>query len=143
MANLIAVRQVINFGILLGVVACSAQSELEAKAKEAIKYQMKDPESAEFREVRVYPEKNLVCGEVNAKNSFGAYGGFEPFSYDDGQTTIGSIEEVCIDAMVENTIAIMKRAKQMKMSMPEGPERDKAIAEIEAQIEEAQKSLQK
>jgi len=50
----------------------------------AVKSIMKDPKSAQFRDVYIsYPNINpksaFVCGEVNAKNSFGAYDGFERF----------------------------------------------------------------
>ena len=48
----------------------------------------KDPDSAKFRNVRGYaiagapanlPKVPVLCGEVNAKNSYGAYIGYEPF----------------------------------------------------------------
>jgi hypothetical protein len=38
-----------------------------------------DPASAEFRNVANGPE---VCGEVNAKNSYGGYTGFKVFIFD-------------------------------------------------------------
>ncbi len=43
---------------------------------------MKDPDSAKFRNWAAYEVSNgdrIVCGEVNAKNSYGAYVGFDPF----------------------------------------------------------------
>jgi hypothetical protein len=45
---------------------------------------LKDPSSATFRNVRIVPHKILpneflLCGWVNARNSFGGYTGFEPF----------------------------------------------------------------
>lgn len=43
----------------------------------SLKRVMKDPSSAITRDVRVAPL--AVCGWVNGKNSFGAYGGFERF----------------------------------------------------------------
>ena len=58
---------------------------------EHVKSQFKDPESAQFRNTQYYSkvyvyEKGLripaihkVCGEVNAKNSFGGYVGFRRF----------------------------------------------------------------
>jgi hypothetical protein len=49
--------------------------------KEAIKKQLKDPESAKWRNVHFYSGGGtpVVCGEVNARNAFGGYTGFERF----------------------------------------------------------------
>ena len=49
-------------------------------AKSAVSNQLKDPSSAQFRNlVEVSP--GVVCGEVNAKNSFGGYAGFKRFHW--------------------------------------------------------------
>lgn len=53
-----------------------------AHAQDVIKERLKDPESARFR--RVYGAKNendkiAICGEFNAKNSYGGYVGYKPF----------------------------------------------------------------
>lgn len=50
-------------------------------AEFALKQRMKDPESAQFRDERMYTRGDtlVVCGEVNAKNSFGGYTGFKAF----------------------------------------------------------------
>ena len=45
----------------------------EIKAQESVKALLKDPSSAKFRNM------NGMCGEVNSKNSFGAYTGFVRF----------------------------------------------------------------
>ncbi|MEO1313215.1 MAG: hypothetical protein AAFV27_04990 [Pseudomonadota bacterium] len=45
-------------------------------------YDFKDPSSAVFRHERMYRLGNgdfAVCGQVNGKNSFGAYIGFQPY----------------------------------------------------------------
>lgn len=56
-------------------------------AKKEVAIDMKDPDSTKFRNV-IYTKKDekedgsmsgVVCGEVNSKNSFGAYSGFSPF----------------------------------------------------------------
>ncbi len=56
----------------------------DAKAK--VLAELKDPDSAKFREVdvikQVHPDTKhfgTVCGYVNAKNGFGGYTGFKPF----------------------------------------------------------------
>jgi hypothetical protein len=55
------------------------------QAKNAVKAILKDPESAQFRNLytKSYAGKpspnDAVCGEVNAKNSYGGYIGFTRF----------------------------------------------------------------
>lgn len=56
-------------------------------AKRAIATGLRDPDSAQFR--NVFVQRNLVdaveqvnvCGEVNAKNAYGGYVGFKPFYF--------------------------------------------------------------
>lgn len=50
-------------------------------AKERVASGLKDPESAQFRSVRVsnFRGDKVICGEVNAKNSYGGYVGFKRF----------------------------------------------------------------
>jgi hypothetical protein len=50
-------------------------------SEDAIRAKLKDPDSAEFRNVNFYAGGGvpMACGEVNAKNGFGGYTGFEPF----------------------------------------------------------------
>jgi hypothetical protein len=58
--------------------ATKAQIEL---VREAMQERLKDADSAKFRNVRFGSgdNKGTICGDVNAKNSFGAYGGFVSF----------------------------------------------------------------
>jgi hypothetical protein len=53
------------------------------EAKREIASAMRDPSSAEFRNVVVFPvtNGNMVCGEVSGKNGFGAMAGFMHFLY--------------------------------------------------------------
>lgn len=55
----------------------SIEEEYIEQAKVAISKDLKDPSSAQFRNVRVISGK--VCGEVNAKNAMGGYVGFQRF----------------------------------------------------------------
>lgn len=62
----------------------SIDKKISQAAEEAIKLKLKDPESAQFRNVYVkkIPTENnvhVMCGELNAKNSMGGYVGFKPF----------------------------------------------------------------
>ncbi|MEM9995153.1 MAG: hypothetical protein AAGE79_13615 [Acinetobacter pittii] len=52
------------------------------EAKRYIKNNLKDPDSAVFRNVEAYFTRDgntVACGEVNAKNSYGGYTGFKWF----------------------------------------------------------------
>lgn len=62
----------------------SENERLIALAKADVAKEFKDPDSVNFRNMQV--EKNpptsgvmYVCGEINAKNGFGAYVGYEKF----------------------------------------------------------------
>lgn len=80
--------------------------ELLNKAQAAITYGFKDPDSAKFRNVRYvkYEERIVICGEVNAKNSYGGYVGYENFiaglsswklmKESDNNTALGSADSV-------------------------------------------------
>jgi len=55
-----------------------------SKAKDKVKYVLKDADSARFRNVFFnigFGDVPSVCGEVNSKNGFGAYSGFNRFVY--------------------------------------------------------------
>lgn len=51
-----------------------------SNAKRLVGQQMKDPSSTQYR--NIVERNNIVCGEVNAKNSYGAYAGFRRFIVD-------------------------------------------------------------
>lgn len=70
--------------------AAPKDSKLVLASKELVTNSMKDPESVRFRNVRVF-RGVAVCGEVNAKNSYGGYVGFKRFFVLAGATM--SIEE--------------------------------------------------
>lgn len=81
-----------------GVFGPSAEEQLIARAQIKVADRFKDPESAKFRKLRADADLRQVCGEVNAKNSYGAYTGYAPFLYladtvdisdPDGEPSIG------------------------------------------------------
>ena len=52
------------------------------KGKQAVKARLKDPGSAKFQNVYFHRggmDIPVTCGEVNSKNSFGGYTGFQRF----------------------------------------------------------------
>lgn len=45
-----------------------------------VAYDLKDPDSAKFREI--LSTKERICGQINSKNSYGGYVGFKRFIHD-------------------------------------------------------------
>lgn len=72
--------------LAVGMVFCAGAAAAESdrsSAIEQLKASLKDPESAQIRNVTTATSLDGVaatCGEVNAKNSYGGYNGFTPFS---------------------------------------------------------------
>lgn len=63
-------------------VPTSADPYVVEVARQGIGMQLKDPYSAQFSQDRMYALSNgdyVICGLVNAKNSFGAYTGYSPY----------------------------------------------------------------
>ena len=72
--------------------ACGGQSSEDtrkiAEVKAAVSDMLKDPQSAQFTNVRVV--EGLVCGEVNARNSLGGYVGKQKFWGGMPEATLGA-----------------------------------------------------
>lgn len=63
-----------------------------ARAKRSLASGFKDPDSAQFRDLFISGDAMpVLCGEVNAKNSYGAYVGFRRF-YATGKESLNSVE---------------------------------------------------
>lgn len=64
------------------------------EARAALEERVKDPSSLQFRKVFISfgGDVRTVCGEFNAKNSYGGYAGFSRF-FHVGGTSVTSIEE--------------------------------------------------
>ncbi|WP_050874214.1 hypothetical protein [Comamonas testosteroni] len=74
------------FGMVAGVVSMTALADApftadEKKVRAALEERLKDAESARVRRLHVSKVDGTLhlCGEVNAKNSYGAYVGYEKF----------------------------------------------------------------
>lgn len=68
-------------------------SEVLSLAFSSVRANMKDPDSAKFGQAKRYSVsdgRNVACGSVNAKNSFGAYAGEKRFvfTYESGLVMI-------------------------------------------------------
>lgn len=57
------------------------------KVEDLVREKLKDPQSAQFSKVRIVG--GLVCGEVNAKNSYGGYSGRQRFWGGMPEATLG------------------------------------------------------
>lgn len=69
--------------LCLGLGACGGPVE---DAKKLVAHDLKDPSSAQFRDVK--KTGKAVCGEVNGKNAYGAYVGFKHFIVEGDTVTI-------------------------------------------------------
>lgn len=57
--------------------------DIIAAAKAMVERKLRDPSSAQYRDLHVVPTHQgdqVVCGEVNGKNAYGGYVGFAPFA---------------------------------------------------------------
>lgn len=76
-----------SIGLVLAVGGCQFIPGTDAskisEAQNAVARTLSDPKSADFSNDRVAGsgDRQLVCGEVNAKNSFGGYVGFRRYAY--------------------------------------------------------------
>lgn len=62
-----------------------------AAVKAEVESKLRDPFSAHWRNLRAFHNNDgsvIVCGEVNAKNAYGAYVGFEGFVHWNGSLTM-------------------------------------------------------
>jgi len=74
--------------LMIGVIAFSAEADTDkefkqiALAKTLVKARLKDPDAVKFQGIYAnkLPNGNLViCGEVNSKNKYGGYAGYQRF----------------------------------------------------------------
>jgi hypothetical protein len=59
----------------------NGQEKTITAVQDSIKATLKDPDSAQFQNIRIadYDGGKVVCGEINAKNSYGGYVGYKSF----------------------------------------------------------------
>lgn len=75
------------FLLTISMIFVAGCSGVEKETISAVKNSLKDPDSAQFQNVKGY------CGEVNAKNGYGGYTGYKRFISVDGTTIIESGED--------------------------------------------------
>lgn len=80
------------------------ETETIYEAKKAVSVLLKDPSSAEFKEVFFNETQKggpVACGQVNSKNSLGAYTGFQRFISNGKTTFIEESDENFADTWVQ------------------------------------------
>jgi len=107
-----------------------------SQAKRAVLHDLKDPDSAKFRDVRNCPTGFYETGEVNSKNAYGGYAGFQRFyansagaHFIDNDTStedVSDYERMCNDQAYHD--AEMKKLES---------EANSAVAEASAAASEA------
>lgn len=87
-------------------------SSIVRTEKERVKASLKDPESARFSSLYLAkrrsdgPKEIVLCGEVNAKNSYGGYSGARAFISSPSMVYLGDqidalLPEFCADKIIE------------------------------------------
>jgi hypothetical protein len=87
----ICIATAVIASVTTGTANAATTISIIKKAEASICATLKDCESARFRNETVKMGADgtpIVCGEVNAKNSYGGYGGFQGFIYLGGGSTI-------------------------------------------------------
>ena len=76
--------------ILLSLTGCSEQSSIE----NAVRENLRDPESAQFKNTVVSKNSTQACVEWNSKNSFGGYGNWDValLKKDNGLWTVSEMQ---------------------------------------------------
>lgn len=79
-------KALVGMAVLTTTLLAGCESGDIKKAKEDVSNELRDPSSAQFRNISQTEKKSLlefgvvtVCGEVNGKNAYGGYVGFQRF----------------------------------------------------------------
>jgi hypothetical protein len=78
--------------MLVCLSGCSLQQpttgeKFAQQALRTVRNSMKDPTSVKFKDVTVIERGRCAYGQVLGKNSYGAYAGYQGFTYNDGEVT--------------------------------------------------------
>lgn len=125
-------------------VSPSPKDRLIEEAQRTVARELRDPDSAQFRDMVTYPSANMVCGEVNGNNAYGALAGFSSFVYVNGTTLIddysgatkATILERCTKGARSEFSASNVRTKEIIKTLEDGPEKralQQGVAKLEAE----------
>lgn len=80
------------------------EAEVIERAKTEMANVLKDPDSAQYRNITVGQKSKdkakYVCGQVNSKNAMGGYVGYKDFVYVDGDTVFIANDNTMINEFV-------------------------------------------
>lgn len=119
------------------------QAEFEQKVQNAVRAILRDPASAQFSDMKAYPDANAACGKVNAKNAFGGYAGEESFAYSFSQAATESsdpdlwmkLSNACRAAMNDDSFKRLENAKRIvNESEMSDEERSNQLREIDKEV---------
>lgn len=94
------------FVAALALLMLSGCDQAEGQAKKLVADSLRDPASAQFREVEKVLQDDgryVVCGEVNGKNAYGAYSGFTGFIVDGHQVKMAPEVQVTVSDIQAST----------------------------------------
>jgi hypothetical protein len=89
--------------------ACSQQAV--GQAQELVARDLRDPESAQFRDVEHHPENGAVCGQVNGKNAYGGYAGYVDFYVVNGAAHLAPADTGIYLDDVDQLNAVVERTR--------------------------------
>lgn len=72
------------FFMIGGCQQSGSVEKFQAEVEDRVRNQLRDPQSAQFKDHYLYPESDVACGSVNSKNGFGGYEGFHYYAYANG-----------------------------------------------------------
>lgn len=91
------IEQLQRDSALLREFNAGAYTAFTVAAKAALTKSLKDPSSVQYKSLFVAKQSlPALCGEINAKNSYGAYVGFRPF-YATGKSSLTSVRDSSAD----------------------------------------------
>lgn len=85
-------------------------------------YDLKDPESARFRNLFKFVGSRgatRVCGEINAKNSYGAYGGFQRFVATKYGASIAAPDDIAANVLMDTSCVKEVNASKVEFTVDE------------------------
>lgn len=103
--------------------------QLVSRAKAAIAEQLKDPYSAVYSDLRTRRSegRTVLCGQVNAKNSFGGYIGKRPFAFVDHPSGASAI----IDSPIVDVLCASPEEQALRKAAAARAKAEEARAKAE------------